>query len=191
MLLTVLYGVEKSTPAATEMSYILMNAAVELAPAVCALQSRSGVEQIEMIKSLEEDGDRDWQRSRAPINPLPSARKLAAPASRMARDHGLDRVARAAASDTPTHVTPEPTCRHTKCLHEALVPGRGWSVLQRLFAGETNSIEVVRQMGIYEVGRGARHRIVEARRRLRRGRRQWMRREGARVLRWCGQSASS
>ena len=61
-LLVVLYGVDKVPPAATEMCRILREVSLELEPAVCALQSRTGVrEHVEKVKALEEDGDRAWQ----------------------------------------------------------------------------------------------------------------------------------
>lgn len=63
-LLTVLYGINRCTPAAREMARILRDVALELEPAVTALHSRKGVrEHIERIKLLEEEGDRAWQQA--------------------------------------------------------------------------------------------------------------------------------
>lgn len=60
--LTVLYGVQSSTPAASRLARTLMDSVVELEKAFAVLESRKGVrEHIERIKALEEDGDRESQ----------------------------------------------------------------------------------------------------------------------------------
>ena len=60
--LTVLYGVTKSTPPASVLARVLMNAVVELEHTFALLESRQGVrERIEKIKAIEEEGDRASQ----------------------------------------------------------------------------------------------------------------------------------
>lgn len=60
--LTVLYGVQKTTPAAVSLARTLMDSVVELERAFAVLESRKGIrEHIERIKELEEDGDRASQ----------------------------------------------------------------------------------------------------------------------------------
>jgi predicted phosphate transport protein (TIGR00153 family) len=59
---TVLYGVERSTPAAAQLARTLMDSVVELEKAFAVLESRKGIRgHIERIKTLEEDGDRASQ----------------------------------------------------------------------------------------------------------------------------------
>jgi len=60
--LTVLYGVEKSTPQAVLLARTLMDSVVELEKMFAVLETRKGVrEHIEKIKALEENGDRASQ----------------------------------------------------------------------------------------------------------------------------------
>jgi uncharacterized protein Yka (UPF0111/DUF47 family) len=60
--LTVLYGVQKSTPAAMQLARTLMDSIVELEKAFAVFETRKGIrEHIERIKALEEDGDRASQ----------------------------------------------------------------------------------------------------------------------------------
>ena len=60
--LTVLYGVEKSTPQAALLARTLMDSVVELEKMFAVLETRKGVrEHIEKIKALEENGDRASQ----------------------------------------------------------------------------------------------------------------------------------
>lgn len=60
--LTVLYGVDKGTPQASQLARTLMDSVVELEKALSVLESRKGVrDHIERIKALEEEGDRASQ----------------------------------------------------------------------------------------------------------------------------------
>jgi predicted phosphate transport protein (TIGR00153 family) len=63
-LLTVLHGIKEASPAGQKMARILMDAVLELEPAVAALQSRKEVRaHIEKVKAIEEEGDRVWQET--------------------------------------------------------------------------------------------------------------------------------